>query len=172
MQRLTGDEIKRSFANSSRSRVKAMTPPVGLAELDWESHDYLGWRDAKAPGRAYLVTPHGSDVVGLELAAPTSTDPRRGTGLCELCRSAHPADGVNLFVARKAGAAGRQGNSVGTYICADLACSLYVRGLRKLELPQRESLGTPERIERLRNRLAAFVERALDGRLNYRTFVK
>ncbi|CAM5597961.1 hypothetical protein SANTM175S_03326 [Streptomyces antimycoticus] len=32
------------------------------------------------------------------------------------------------MVAPKAGKARQQGNSVGDYICSDLACSLYVRG--------------------------------------------
>ena len=37
-------------------------------------------------------------------------------------------DGVSLMVAPRAGRAGQQGNSVGTYICSDLTCSLVVRG--------------------------------------------
>ena len=35
------------------------------------------------------------------------------------------------MVARRAGRAGLNHNTVGTYICADLACSLYLRGLRR-----------------------------------------
>jgi hypothetical protein len=40
------------------------------------------------------------------------------------------AGGVTLMTARRAGPDGRQGNSVGQYLCTDLACSLYARGLR------------------------------------------
>ncbi len=32
-----------------------------------------------------------------------------------------------MFSAARVGEAGRAGNSVGTYICADLACSLLIR---------------------------------------------
>jgi hypothetical protein len=42
---------------------------------------------------------------------------------------------VSLFAARRIGNAGKLGNTVGTYICADLACSLYVRGKRKPSTP-------------------------------------
>ena len=58
-------------------------------------------------------------------------------------------------------AAGRSGNTVGTYVCADLACSAYVRGLRKLELPQGERLPPEQRVARLQERLQAFVDRAV-----------
>ena len=32
------------------------------------------------------------------------------------------------MVAQRTGKAGQQGNTVGTYVCSDLACSLYMRG--------------------------------------------
>jgi hypothetical protein len=57
--------------------------------------------------------------------------------------------------------AGRDGNTVGTYICADLACSLYVRGLRELEVPQGETVSPEVRAERLNSRLEGFVNRVL-----------
>ncbi|WP_278260077.1 FBP domain-containing protein [Nocardioides convexus] len=60
----------------------------------------------------------------------------------------------------RAGKAGQNGDSVGTYICADLQCSLYVRGRRKPDterLP--ESLSVEQRIERLETNLAAFLGR-------------
>ena len=36
-------------------------------------------------------------------------------------------DQVRLFTAARSGESGRNGNTVGTYICADLACSLIIR---------------------------------------------
>jgi hypothetical protein len=162
MDPLTPDEIKRSFVNCSKSQVKAIPVPGGLGELEWDNLDYLGWRDPKAPARAYLVVPHGTGAVGLALRAPT-TKQGRGSALCNLCYSTHSGGDVVLFVAPRAGAAGKAGNTVGTYICADLACSLYVRGLRKLELPQGETAEPEERVRRLEQRLGAFVERALAG---------
>jgi hypothetical protein len=71
-----------------------------------------------------------------------------------------------LFVAPLAGAAGRQGNTVGEYLCSDLACSLYLRGRRrpKMRLVQREeTLSLDERIERAMTNLSAFVDRVAAG---------
>ena len=64
------------------------------------------------------------------------------------------------MVAPKAGRAGQQGNSVGAYICSDLACSLYVRGKKDagagarlhetltLEEKIRADRGEPRRVRR------------------------
>jgi hypothetical protein len=161
VQPLSVEEIRRSFVNSSRSLVKAMTLPRKFAELPWESLDYLGWRDPKAPNRAYLVVRRNDGVTGIALNTQATGKPRRGTGLCDLCHTAHQVTDVALFAARRAGAAGREGNTVGTYICADLACSLYLRGLRELAVPQGETASPEERAERLNSRLEGFVNRVL-----------
>ena len=47
--------------------------------------------------------------------------------MCLLCQTAQGGDSVSLFTARRTGKAGRIGNTVGTYICADLGCSARVR---------------------------------------------
>jgi len=163
MQPLTADEIRRSFVNSSRSQVRNMAFPAGFTELPWDDLDFLGWRDPKAPARGYLVVPLESRVVGVALSTAASGKPRRGTGLCDLCYSAHPVTDVALFAARKAGAVDKLGNTVGTYMCADLACSLYLRGIRELELPQGETVPLPERVVRLNQRLTTFVDRVLES---------
>jgi hypothetical protein len=158
---LTPEELKASFVNTSRSQLKAMAIPPDLAAQPWHQLDYLGWRDPRAPGRAFLVAPHRGDAVGLALRAPQDVGRRQGSSICAICWAVRPSVEVDLFVAPRAGAAGRSGNTVGTYVCADLACSANVRGLRKLELPQGESLPVPQRIERLQRRLEAFIERAV-----------
>jgi hypothetical protein len=158
---LSGDEIRRSFVNSTKSQVKAIALPSRLAELPWESLDFLGWRDAKAPNRGYLVVRRDGGVTGIAVSTQTSGAARRFAGLCDLCNTAHHVSDVALFAARRAGSAGREGNTVGMYMCADLACSLYIRGLRELDLPQGET-ATPEiRAERLTTRLETFVRRVL-----------
>jgi hypothetical protein len=100
-------------------------------------------------------------VTGIALNTQATGKPRRGTGLCDLCHTAHQVTDVALFAARRAGAAGREGNTVGTYICADLACSLYLRGLRELEVPQGETASPEERAQRLAARVEGFVHRVL-----------
>lgn len=73
-------------------------------------------------------------------------------------------DGVSLMTARKAGAAGREGDSVGIYVCADLACSLYVRGKRDLRPGSRfeETLATGQQIARTVGSLPAFLAKLHD----------
>jgi hypothetical protein len=159
MRALTASEIRTSFVNSSRSKVQSMTLP-GLDDVDWDNLDFLGWRDGKAPLRAYLVTEHGPGLVGVELRAPGTPRSGAGQALCNVCHSTQHGDAVLLFVAARAGAAGKAGNTVGTYLCADLQCSRYARGLLKLDLPQGH---TPpeERVSGLRERLDQFLEQVL-----------
>jgi hypothetical protein len=47
--------------------------------------------------------------------------------MCLLCQTTHSGGDVTLFTARRAGQAGRNGNTVGQYICADLRCSQRIR---------------------------------------------
>ncbi|MEU8222535.1 FBP domain-containing protein [Kribbella sp. NPDC048915] len=159
MEALSADEIRRSFVNLSKSQVKAITLPPKFTELPWESLDYLGWRDGKAPNRGYLVVRRDDGVTGIGVTTQASGAARRFAGLCDLCNTAHHVSDVALFAARRAGTAGREGNTVGMYMCADLACSLYIRGLKELDVPQGET-ATPEvRAERLATRLETFVHR-------------
>ena len=161
MEPLSADQIRRSFVNSTKSQVKAIVLPPKFTELPWESLDFLGWRDGKAPNRGYLVVRRDDSVTGIAVSTQTSGAPRRFAGLCDLCNTAHHVSDVALFAARRAGTAGREGNTVGMYICADLACSLYIRGLKELDVPQGET-ATPEvRAERLATRLESFVQRVL-----------
>lgn len=161
MEPLSADDMRRSFVNSSKSQVKAMTLPAKFAELPWESLDFLGWRDAKAPNRGYLVVRRDGGVTGIAVTTQASGAARRFAGLCDLCNTAHHVSDVALFAARRAGAAGREGNTVGMYMCADLACSLYIRGLKDLDVPQGETAAPTVRAERLTTRLETFVQRVL-----------
>jgi hypothetical protein len=85
------------------------------------------------------------------------------TTVCSICLSSHTGSGVSLFGARRAGPAGRDGNTVGTYMCGDLACSLYVRGKKKSPLVTRftESLSLDEQVDRMRANLDTFLDQVL-----------
>jgi hypothetical protein len=78
--------------------------------------------------------------------------------MCSMCLTTHTG-GVSLMVAAKAGKAGQQGNSVGAYMCSDLACPLYVRGKKDAGVGARlpESLTLEEKIQRTVANLAAFI---------------
>jgi len=119
----------------------------------------LGWRDAKAELRGYLVLEAEDGVVGIALRAADTKMSARRSAMCLLCHEVQSAATVSLFTARRVGAAGRNGNTVGTYICADLGCSHRAREVpptaRHLD-EELQAVAVAERIEGLRQRLRAF----------------
>ncbi|GAB3826756.1 FBP domain-containing protein [Dactylosporangium cerinum] len=146
-------------------RGEAADPPRDLAERPWDDLDFLGWRDPGAPDRAYLIAQHGDDdqIVGVTLRLASQQRGFLHRNMCSLCLTTHPGNGVSLMTGRRAGEAGRRGDSVGSYICTDLACSLYVRGLRSPDAGggPRETLSVEEKVERTRGKLTAFLDRLL-----------
>lgn len=169
MRPLTHDEIRGSFVNLP-GEASEVGLPWWLDVAGWEHLDYLGWIDPAAPERAYLVTEFGAEPVGVMMRLPKGRPIRGRRGLCNLCRTQQPATNTVMMVAPRAGAAGRNHNTVGTYICADLACSLYVRRLRRATgggyMP--ETLDADRRVARLRANLAAFVQRVVEPVANVR----
>lgn len=163
MHALTEQQVRRSFLNCSQGEAKGLTLPKDFAELDWESLELLGWRDPKAPLRGYLVvdTGDGDGVrpVGIAVRAAESRMSVRTTAMCLLCQTTRSGDAVSLFTARRTGAAGRNGNTVGTYICADLACAQRVREEIPPWLQERDpDEVVAERAADLRERVQGFVE--------------
>ncbi|MEU6539167.1 FBP domain-containing protein [Streptomyces sp. NPDC047000] len=161
MRPLTEQDIRASFVNCSKGEAKRLPMPRDLDLRPWDQLDFLGWRDPGAPDRGYLVTEREGRPVGVALRHPTSQRGFLHRSMCSLCLTTHPGGGVSLMTARKAGAAGREGNSVGVYMCTDLACSLYVRGRRIPESGIRieESLTVEEQIARTTGNLAAFLDK-------------
>jgi hypothetical protein len=126
MKPLTEAEIRGSFVNATKGEIERMPLP-GLHEVIWESREFLGWRDPGAPLRGYLVHWMGDRAVGIVVRA-SEVGLRHGiSAMCALCRTPQPSGQVTLFSAPRAGEAGRNGNSIGTYICDDLACSFIIR---------------------------------------------
>ncbi|MEU3522438.1 FBP domain-containing protein [Streptomyces sp. NPDC038707] len=161
MRPLTEQDIRASFVNCSKGEAKRLAVPRDLGERPWGDLDFLGWRDSGAPDRSYLVTERDGRLVGVTLRFPSSQRGFLHRSLCSVCLTTHPGGGVSLMTARKAGTAGREGNSVGLYMCTDLACSLYVRGRKVPESGVRfeESLTLEEQIARTRGNLFAFLDK-------------
>lgn len=159
MKAVTEQDIRASFINCSKGEAKRLPLPRDLEELPWEDLDFLGWRDLSAPGRSYIVTEHDGRPAGITLRFPSQQRGFLHRSMCALCLTTHPGSGVSLMTARKAGPAGREGNSVGLYMCTDLACSLYVRGKKAVPSGARfkESLTLEEQIARTTANLSAFV---------------
>ncbi|WP_031162153.1 FBP domain-containing protein [Streptosporangium roseum] len=163
MKAVSEQDIRMSFVNCSRGEAKRLVLPRGLAEQPWDDLDFLGWCDPGAPDRGYVVTERGGEVVGVTLRVVSRQRGALYQGMCSLCLTTHPGSGVSLMTARRAGQAGRDSNSVGVYVCTDLACSLYVRGKKIPDLGGRleESLPVEERIDRTRAKLSAFLDKVL-----------
>ncbi|MFB7513463.1 FBP domain-containing protein [Streptomyces sp. NPDC056144] len=164
---LTDKEIRSSFVNCTKGEAARLKLPLDFAELPWEDLDFLGWVDPGAPLRAHLVLPREDGPLGVSLRVPaTARTSAVKSSMCQVCMTAHASSGVTLLVAPLAGARGREGNTVGIYLCADLACSLYVRGKREPKLRGRrheESLTLDEQVARLTGNLDAFVNRVTAG---------
>jgi hypothetical protein len=148
--------------NCSRGEAAGVTLPRDLADLDWAVVDVLGWRDAKAPLRGYLVLERDGGPLGIALRAADTRMSGRTAATCMLCHTALGGDQLSLFTARRAGEAGRNGNTVGTYICADLACSARARTEIPPWLRDRDpDEVAAERTAELRRRVHAFADAVL-----------
>ncbi|MCX5168428.1 FBP domain-containing protein [Streptomyces antibioticus] len=158
MKPVTEQEIRAAFVNCTRGEAKRLSVPRDLADRPWEHLDYLGWRDPQAPDRAYLAVELEGRLTALALRAGAGAVGQARRSMCSMCLTTH-SGGVALMVAPRAGRAGQQGNSVGAYLCADLACSLYVRGLRDAGVGARlhETISLEEKIRRTVTNLAAFI---------------
>ncbi|MFF4836864.1 FBP domain-containing protein [Streptomyces sp. NPDC001315] len=161
MRSLTEPEIRNSFVNCSKGEAKRLTVPRDLDQRPWDDLDFLGWRDPGAPDRSCLVTEREGQFIGVTLRFPSSQRGFLHRSMCSLCLTTHRGGGVSLMTARKAGAAGREGNSVGLYMCTDLACSLYARGKKVPDSGSRfeESLTVEEQIARTTGNLSAFLDK-------------
>ncbi|MFE5633302.1 FBP domain-containing protein [Streptomyces sp. NPDC056543] len=164
---LTDRQIRSSFVNCTKGEASRLKLPLDFAELPWQDLDFLGWVDPGAPLRAHLVVAREDGPLGITLRVPaTSRTSAVKSSLCQVCLTGHASSGVTLLAAPLAGTRGREGNTVGIYICSDLACSLYIRGRRRPKLRagrQEESLTQEERIERTTSNLDAFLAKVTAG---------
>jgi hypothetical protein len=164
MKPVTEHDIRTSLVNCSKGEAKRLSIPKDLADHPWEDLDFLGWRDPGAPERAYLIAERDGPLVGIALRV-TSGASRRFTSrsMCSLCLTTHTSGGVALMTARRTGEAGRQGNSVGQYLCIDLACSLYTRGKKEAAGGGviDESLTLEEKVARTRANLYSFMDKVV-----------
>jgi hypothetical protein len=165
MDALAEKQIRESFVNCTKGEAKRLPLPRGMDGLPWDDLDFLGWRDQGAPDRAYLVAEHRGRLTGVMLRVPPATRKSMAKHtVCSICLTSHAGSGVSLLTARRAGPAGRQGNTIGTYLCADLACPLYVRGKKQSLTTSRfeESLTVPEQLARMLANLGGFLDQVTE----------
>ncbi|NRQ37878.1 FBP domain-containing protein [Nonomuraea sp. NN258] len=147
MRPISEREIRASFVNCTKGEAKRLAVPRDLDTRPWDDLDFLGWQDPASPGRSYLVAEHGDTLVGVMLRQASRQAGHVRRSMCSFCLTTHSGDGVSLLTARrKAG----NGDSVGAYLCTDLACSLYLRGKKEAGPGGRmpESLTLDEKIDR------------------------
>lgn len=158
MRPLTEAEIRASFVNATAAELEHFELPLEVLVAEWERLDALAWRDRKVRQRGYLVTELDDGPAGVVLRAADSTMSRHRAAICNLCHTQQPADQVTLFSARRAGAQGEAGDSVGTYLCSDLSCQENVRLHAPLAPAEvRDGWQALRRIEGLARRTREFV---------------
>ena len=125
MQPIAERALRAAFVNVSQRERAGLTLPPGLDSLDWDRLDYLGWRDARIPSLGYVIVHLDGEPVGVMLR---QADGRaRSRPQCSWCEDVLLPNDVVLFSAKRAGAAGRKGDTIGTLVCSNFECSANVR---------------------------------------------
>jgi hypothetical protein len=162
MQPISETAIRASFVNASQRERSNLTLPVSLPDLAWDRLDYLGWRDAKIPSLGYVIADLEDGPVGVMLRQAEGR--ARNRAQCSWCEDVQLPNDVALFSARRAGAAGRNGNTVGTLVCSEFECSVNVRRRPALAYVGFDvEAARLQRIEALRRHVDAFVRDIRDG---------
>ncbi|BDI23363.1 FBP domain-containing protein [Herbiconiux sp. L3-i23] len=125
MHALTEKQLRSCFVNSTLRERNAMPLPDRFGDLDWDSLDFLGWRDPKQPNLGYVVAEVDGEPVGLILRKAEGGSRTRPQ--CNWCEDVTLPNDVLFFSVKRAGAAGRKGDTVGTLVCAEFECSANVR---------------------------------------------
>jgi hypothetical protein len=161
MHALTPKDIPSSFINASLRERRAIVVPE-LGDVVWDDLDFFGWRTPKLPLAAYVVIPVDGDLVGIVLRQVEQRTLARTQ--CAWCEDVTLPNDVVLFSARRAGQAGRNGNTVGTLVCEHFECSQNVR-----RVPPPAYLGFDaqaarrRRMEALRTRVTDFARDLRDN---------
>lgn len=159
MRPLTEDDIRAAMANASSDELRLLAVRGEFVLADWDHLDFYAWRDQHTRGRGYIVVEIDGRPRGIVLRAAEGSS-RARAAICNLCHTMQPADQVSLFTARKAGEAGEHGDSIGTYICADLSCHENVRLAAPLA-PSEVRASVDRRIDGTKTRTEALVAQVL-----------
>ena len=160
MRPLTEEDVRSSFVNASADELRLVALPADFVITDWDHLDFMAWRDPRTRGRGYLIAEVDGEPVGIVMRASEGSS-RARAAMCNLCHTMRPADQVVMYTARKAGDAGAHGDSVGTYVCADLSCHENVRLAAPLA-PNEVRASVDLKIDGTRRRTEAFVARVLE----------
>jgi hypothetical protein len=159
MHALSEARVRASFVNVSRREQAAIVLPA-LDGIPWDDRDFLGWRDPRQPLVGYVVAELDGDPVGVLLRRAEAAV--RSRAQCSWCEDVQLPNDVVFFGARRAGAAGRKGDSLGTLVCEHFECSVNVRRRPRLAYVGFDLEAERERrIAALRQRVGDFVRRVV-----------
>ncbi|MGO2051097.1 MAG: FBP domain-containing protein [Microbacterium sp.] len=158
MRALTESDVRAAFINATDDELRMIEMPHDFLLVDWDFHDFLAWRDPASSKRGCVLIQTDDGLIGVVVRA---SDPGRSrNGMCNICQTMQPGNQVALFSARKAGPAGYRGDSIGTYICADLSCHENVRLAHPLAPNEIRADGQVDmRLDGTRRRMERFVAR-------------
>lgn len=149
-------EIRACLINASRKEASVLSLPPAFGEIDFDQLDYLGWSDTKFARRAYVVTEVDGVLTGILLQRAEQRVLARAQ--CSWCEDVTLRHDVQFFSARKAGPAGRNGDTIGTLVCSEFGCSKNVRRLPPLAYEGYDREAARQlRIEKLGENVRAFV---------------
>lgn len=163
MQQHTENELRRSFVNCTRGAAERIGIPKDLLASDWSQRVFLGWTDPKAPQNGYVVAETEDGLKGLVL----HKNPKRGRNhaqMCQICLTLHSGSGIAMVSIPRTTSVKERYRSMGTYICEDLGCSDYTRGIRRPEgiRQMEETMTAEDRAERTLGNLRKLIRRVED----------
>lgn len=162
MYRLTESELRSSIINASKREIADLALPLDFADTDWERLDYFGRRDRKTPRRAVVVVEFDDRPVGVMLRQAEASP--RSRAQCSWCQDVNLTNEVVFYAAKRAGEAGRKGDTIGTLVCAEFGCSANVRKLPPVAYVGFDAeAARVARIDGLRERSRSFVRSVLNG---------
>lgn len=162
MQPLTDSAIRSSFVNATKREIADLALPLDFAETDWTRLDFYGRRDRKTPRRAFVVVHLDDGPVGVMLRQAEAVP--RSRAQCSWCQDVNLTNEVVFYAAKRAGDAGRRGDTLGTLICAEFGCSANVRKLPPVAYVGFDAEAARlARIDGLGERSRSFVRSVLEG---------
>lgn len=161
MHAFSESAIRGSFVNASLRERKNLQLPAPIDQIEWDRLDYLGWRDRKSPQLGYVVVDLDGSPVGM-LTRQAEARPR-SRAQCSWCEDVQLPNDVVLLSTQRAGAAGRNGNTLGALVCENFECSANVRRRPALAYVGFDLEAERERrIASLQERVTAFALRVLE----------
>ena len=143
MNPLQRDQLVSAFPAEDR---ESLSLPA-FERVQWPNLDFLGWCD-RTGDRGFLVLESNGSASGLVLERMAIRSTAARSYMCSICRTMHGPRGIAHFTYRSRDGDGY--NTLTDTFCANLQCSLYVRGLLGTDMMQfHETISVDRKIERL-----------------------